>query len=264
MKKSLIFLAAAALILSACGANSDEEKLAEYEAWEQEFMESYRSRIVQLSDDPVAAEAYNDSVYAAYLDYNKAAFEGNLDNLVGFKALKAIYNDLEPGELEEALGKLSVKLEPGDSAFVADLKESVVALKATAEGQPFADFEVDGVKFSDYIGQGKYILVDFWASWCGPCRGEIPNLKAVYEEFHGPKFDLLSVAVWDDPEDTKQAAEEEAIPWNQIINAQRIPTELYGIQGIPQIILFGPDGTILKRNLRGPAIREAVAAALAD
>ena len=90
----------------------------------------------------------------------------------------------------------------------------------------------------------------------------MPNLRAVYDEFHGDKFDMLSVAVWDKLEDTQKAAQEENITWNQIVNAQQIPTDIYGIEGIPHIILFGPDGTILKRGLRGNDIREAVKEAL--
>ncbi|MGN0188447.1 MAG: TlpA family protein disulfide reductase, partial [Candidatus Cryptobacteroides sp.] len=74
--------------------------------------------------------------------------------------------------------------------------------------------------------------------------------------------DVLSVAVWDKPEDTKKAAAEHGVIWSQIINAQTIPTDIYGIQGIPQIMLFGPDGTILKRNLRGEGIEQAVKEAL--
>jgi thiol-disulfide isomerase/thioredoxin len=139
----------------------------------------------------------------------------------------------------------------------------------TSVGKIFTDFTIENgnldntpAKFSDYIGKGKYILVDFWASWCGPCLREIPNLKKVYEKYKGDKFDILGVAVWDKRDATLKAIEEEGIKWNQIIDAQMIPTEIYGIQGIPHIILFAPDGSIVARNLRDSAIGEKVAEVL--
>ena len=132
----------------------------------------------------------------------------------------------------------------------------------TAEGKMFKDFEAEYegkvVKLSDYVGKGKYVLVDFWASWCGPCRAEIPNLLSVYEKYKGDNFEVLGVATWDKPEDTKTAMEQLKITYPQIMNAQYAGSNAYGINGIPQIILFGPDGTILKRNLRGAAIEAAV------
>ena len=132
-------------------------------------------------------------------------------------------------------------------------------------GDMFTDFEIaqpDGsvVKLSDYVGKGKYILVDFWASWCGPCKREIPNIKAAYDKYAGEKFDVLSVAVWDKPEDTAVAAAEHGVTWNQIVNAQKIPTKIYGIEGIPHLILFGPDGVIITRGdeLRGDGLEKTL------
>lgn len=127
---------------------------------------------------------------------------------------------------------------------------------------PQGNLDGTDARFSDFIGKGKYILVDFWASWCGPCRKELPNVKAVYDDYKGDQFDCLSVACWDKPADTMKAIEEEQLVWPQIINAQKIATDAYGISGIPQIILFAPDGTIVERNLRGEHLRQVVEKAL--
>ena len=105
----------------------------------------------------------------------------------------------------------------------------------------------------------KPAVIDFYATWCGPCKAEMPNIKNVYQKYAGPEFDVLSVAVWDKKEDTIESAKKQGIVWNQIIDAQRVPTTLYGIDGIPHIILFGPDGTIVKRDLRGDDIEAEVA-----
>ena len=199
------------------------------------------------------------------ISYCMEAIKNNPDNAVGMSSLSSIYYMIPVDKLEEALGYISDNLKEKEE--VKKIYESLDARKTTAEGRKFTDFtivqdpdkpEESTVKFSDYIGKGKYVLVDFWASWCSPCKREIPNIKEVYDTFAGDNFDILSVAVWDEVEDTKKSAEELGIPWNQIVNAQQIPTDIYGIDGIPHIILFGPDGTIIKRDLRGAAIAEEI------
>ena len=134
----------------------------------------------------------------------------------------------------------------------------------TAEGKQYTDFtiengNIDGTKaaLSDYVGKGKMVLVDFWASWCGPCIQEIPNLKNIHEKY-GDKLTILSVAVWDKRDATLKAIEEHNTPWAQIVDAAKVPTDIYGISGIPHIMLIGEDGTILNRNIRGAQIEEAI------
>lgn len=129
-------------------------------------------------------------------------------------------------------------------------------LEKTAEGNPYVDIkgkDVDGkeVSLSDFIGKGNYVLVDFWASWCGPCRGEIPNLAKLHKAYKDKGLTVVGIFGWDKEENFAKAVKDEGITWAQIFDTEGKATDLYGIEGIPQIMLISPDGKIVKRNLRG-------------
>ena len=135
-----------------------------------------------------------------------------------------------------------------------------------AVGDPFIDFtiengNIDGTpaSLSDYVGKGKYVLVAFWASWCMPCRMEARVISEVYNQYKGDKFEAVSVAVWDKRDATIAAIKNNGFTWPQIVDAQTIPTNLYDVKGVPHILLFGPDGTIVARDLRGNNLRNKVA-----
>ena len=192
----------------------------------------------------------------------------NRDNLVGALALEDLaYVDTNRflALYEQVTGRMR------DFYLVRSAYDAIQVQNRTAAGQPFTDYLVSGgnpdgsdVKLSDYVGRGKYILLDHWASWCGPCKAEMPYIKKTWEAFHGDRFDVVSIAVSDKREDTENALLKLDMPWHQILDAQRIPLELYGVSAIPHLILFAPNGTILQRGLRGEQIYETVAGILSS
>lgn len=131
-----------------------------------------------------------------------------------------------------------------------------------AVGHEAPDFELvsptgELVKLSSL--RGKYVLVDFWASWCGPCRREIPNIKKVYAEFKDKGLEVLGVSIDRSEKDWKKALEEEKLDYLQLCDLENITLKLYNYQGIPFIILISPEGIILDKDLRGETIRTKIA-----
>ena len=210
------------------------------------------------------AEILNPEIEAIY-DIYRNAIEENKDNMVGAYILGMVANQLYTN-LEELDAVMSKVKYANNIAAIRKGREDYLKAAATQAGKMFVDFSgftVEGQvsKLSDYVGKGKYVLVDFWASWCGPCKGEIPNLVELQNKFGGEKFTVLGVNVWDEEEKFKAALTEEGITYPQIYiprDNKDNATELYGIKGIPQIILFGPDGVIVKRDLRGEAMKALV------
>lgn len=143
---------------------------------------------------------------------------------------------------------------------VIKVKEKAEAELSQEEGEMFKDFAVEyngkSTRLSDYVGRGQYVLADFWASWCGPCRQQIPDLIGLYQQYKEKGLTVLGIAFRDKPEETEKAIRDLGIPYPQIINAQNIPATLYGIDALPHTILFAPDGTIIARNIYGEELKE--------
>ena len=275
MKTRTFLFALAAAVVAACA--TPEEKVKAYDEAHDAMVAEFRTMMDSLSADQEKAQAYYEQFIEEYKEFNLKAAKKNSDNEVAVKVLGNLFGLIDDAEAEAIISKLPEELLQDET--VAYMKKGLDARKATAEGMMFTDFTVEHVygydrsmdpqplkqevKFSDYVGKGTYVLVDFWSPWCGPCRREIPNIQTVYEQYKDKGLQVLSLAVWErKPQShTIETAAQLGMDWLHINNCGQIPTDIYGVEGIPHLMLIGPDGTILKRGFHG---LEGIQAAVAE
>jgi len=215
-----------------------------------------------------AQEKVSDELYAKIKPLAEADLKEHPNDAIGLIALQNLLGmeDVNVAKAEALLQQAGDRLRAEES--ITKMVTRLRRVEATQAGAQFVDFEgVDdankAVRLSDYVGKGHYVLVDFWASWCGPCRREIGHLKKVRDAYTDKGLVILGTVVWDEMEDHLKAMKELEITWPQIFN-KTDATELYGIAGIPQIILFDPAGKIVARDLRGEEINKLLDKALQD
>jgi peroxiredoxin len=148
------------------------------------------------------------------------------------------------------------------SVYGKKLTTAYQKMNQTKEGAMAPDFtlpNVDGKNVSLSSYKGKYVLVDFWASWCHPCRDENPNVVKAYTNFHAKGFEILGVSLDDNADNWKEAIAEDGLTWTQISDLKGWESQaakLYGIQSIPSNLLIDPSGKIIARDLRGDELQQ--------
>ena len=199
------------------------------------------------------------------IETTKAGINKNITNPVGIHLLKQNYYYLEVPDLDPLLPQIPAAYE--NDEVILKIKGNVEKMKATAVGQKFTDFEMltpegKAVKLSDYAGKGKVVLVDFWASWCGPCRREMPNLVEAYAKYKNKNFEIVGVSLDQSGEAWKEAIGKLNITWPQMSDLKYWNCEgakLYAISSIPHIVLIDGEGTIIARGLHGDELQQKLA-----
>lgn len=194
---------------------------------------------------------------------SKKFFEADKNNAVGIFELMMLSSIL-PEEEFMALYNQAGDVVKNFSPF-KKMMEAKANKAKTEVGQKFLDFSgvnpkdtTQVLKLSDYAGKDKYVLLDFWASWCGPCRAAMPELKAMNDKYASKGLEVLGIVVSDKLEEHLQAAEVLNVTWTQIFDNKNELGTLYGIESIPTLILLDKDGTILARTYNKAEIAEKV------
>lgn len=246
--------------------SEDSDKIREFNKIGNDFNKIYKqiqddySRLVNVNPDA------KDSIYNVLMPkfqsnmdkYSETAFKFALDNkssLAGFYAASSLDGSKYEAELIAYSEEIGPKF-PKNRA-VQSFVTKMAGIKPVSIGQMAPQFELsdtDGklVKLSDF--KGKYVLLDFWASWCAPCREENPNIVRQYEAFKNKNFTILGVSLDEDKSNWLKAIKDDHLNWSHVSELKRwdgIVTNQYKIEGIPASFMLDPSGKIVAKNLRG-------------
>lgn len=241
----------------------------------EKLMEEYQLTVNKLNEQYYEAMSKNDTETIKRIQLDAMTLESQQAEKVkemitsmgdSFASLAAI-GLLNPKNdfpfIDELIAKLNANY-PGTSSIM-QMKQQLDEMRALSVGQVAPDFELPDpngkmVKLSDL--RGKYVLIDFWAAWCKPCRQENPNVVRLYNQYKDKGFEVFGVSLDRTKEDWVKAIADDQLTWTHVSDLKYFNSaaaELYKIEAIPATYMIDPDGKIIARDLRGPSLENKLA-----
>lgn len=195
-------------------------------------------------------------------EFQKVYLDENTTSFIAPYIVQNLHYGKEADEIEALLAKLDPSLQ--GASLVGSISRRVEVLKRVAVGMPAPEFTQNdslGKPVSLSSFRGKFLLIDFWAAWCPPCRAENPNLVNAYQKYKNRGFEVLGVSLDNSRDRWMKAVKDDGLGWTQVSDLKYWSNEvaaLYGISSIPSNLLLDPDGVIIKKNLRGEDLHSAL------
>lgn len=220
-----------------------------------------------LVDDSIMAK--KESIIKAVQDETFAFTKENIKNKMGEYMLISSIQYFTPQQNLELLAQTEggFQKKPEVERLVTMFKQIIAQDEASTQmenellNKPFIDAKLmnrqgEQVSLSSFVGKGKYVLIDFWASWCGPCIQEIPTLTEAYQMYKSKGFDIVGISIDEDLSAWHKTIESKGMAWTHLSDADNSVAQLYKVPGIPCTLLTDKDGTIIAMNLRGQELLE--------